>query len=77
MRVLRKEKFTILFEPDEQITGILICDNNSIELRRKLHTIVDLFKLEYGEKLQSKMFIEGYLEELNIIKICEMLESNV
>lgn len=44
---LMKEKSTILFEPKQNITGILICDYNSIELRRKLREATQRFCEEH------------------------------
>ncbi len=77
LRIVRKDKYTILFEPHEAITGILICDNNSIDLRRKLHAITDLFLLKYQNMLNSKQFKEGYYEEINITDICELIDPKI
>ncbi len=77
LRIVRKDNYTILFEPHEKITGILICDNNSIDLRRKLHAITDLFLIKYGNILNSKQFQEGYYEEIKIDDICEIIDPKI
>ncbi|TFF98004.1 MAG: CBS domain-containing protein, partial [Promethearchaeota archaeon] len=43
MTHLMKDKRAVLFEPRDQVTGILICDFNSVDLRRKLIAATDLF----------------------------------
>ena len=43
MSHLIKEKRCVLFEPYENITGILICDYNNIELRHKLRKATEKF----------------------------------
>ena len=77
LRIVRKDAYTILFEPHEEITGILICDNNNIDLRRKLHAITDLFLLKYDHLLKSKQFQNGYYEEIDISEICEIIDPKI
>ena len=43
MSQLSKERRSILFEPYQNITGILICDYNSIDLKRKLRNATKKF----------------------------------
>lgn len=56
MKVLQKENATILLEPKNDVTGILICDNNSIELRERLHEFIERFVEEYNLILNSKTY---------------------
>jgi len=43
MSQLSKESHSVLFEPYQNITGILICDYNSIDLKRKLRNATKKF----------------------------------
>lgn len=53
MTHLMKDKRAVLFEPREKVTGILICDYNSIDLRRKLKKATDLFCKIYKELIND------------------------
>ncbi len=66
MRVIRKENYTILFEPREKVTGVLVCDKNSIELRRRLYDWMDKFLEEYRDIFESPMFANAKPGELPI-----------
>ena len=74
MRIVRKDKYTIIFSQMEEITGILICDNNSIDLRRKLDKITELFYIKYETYIKSEQFKRGYFEEQDISDLCSILE---
>jgi len=54
MRQLLKDKRSILFEPYKGITGILISDYNSIELRRKLKIATEKFYETYSNLIDDK-----------------------
>jgi len=54
MRQLLKDKRSILFEPYKGITGILISDYNSIELRRKLQIATKKFYDTHSNIIDSK-----------------------
>lgn len=72
MRTLRKENYTILFEPHQVVTGILICNNNSIELRRRLHNFVERFCRQYRELLESAAYGYAKPAELDIAELAAM-----
>jgi CBS domain-containing protein len=61
MRQLLKDKRSILFEPYKGITGILISDYNSIELRRKLQIATHKFY-----KLNAKTIDNTHKEKKGI-----------
>ncbi len=50
---LMKTKRSVLFEPYRNITGILICDYNSIELRRNLQKATRIFYEQNAQLFQS------------------------
>jgi len=54
MRQLLKDKRSILFEPYKGITGILISDYNSIEMRRKLKLATEKFYAKYSDLIDDK-----------------------
>ncbi|MFX0057981.1 MAG: cyclic nucleotide-binding/CBS domain-containing protein [Candidatus Hodarchaeota archaeon] len=64
MRQLLKDKRSILFEPYKGITGVLISDYNSIDLRRKLKIATKKFY-----ELHSKRIDSRHSEEKGINKI--------
>ena len=68
IRQMIKDKRCILFEPFQGITGILVSDYNSIELRRKLKIATQLFYETHMKKIK-------YYHERNI-GIIEPLEIN-
>jgi CBS domain-containing protein len=59
MRQLLKDKRSILFEPFKGITGILISDYNSIELRRKLQIATKKFYEIHAEIIDATRGNEG------------------
>jgi hypothetical protein len=62
---LERDNRTILFEPWHEITGILICDGNSIELRRRLHQATEQFYAKYRPLFESSNYVYN-LNEFNI-----------
>ncbi|MBD3351373.1 MAG: CBS domain-containing protein [Candidatus Lokiarchaeota archaeon] len=65
MKNLIGENHAVLFEVFFEITGILICDQHSIELHQKLHTAVRLFYKKHEKRIQSK----GLKTEWNVSDI--------
>ena len=61
MRQLLKDKRSILFEPYKGITGILVSDYNSIELRRKLQIATKKFY-----EMHAKIIDDTHKEERGI-----------
>ena len=59
MAQLTKDNRCILFEPDEVITGVLICDFNSIDLRCKLQDATRKFCEVYAKELKSSTHMNG------------------
>ena len=53
MKAINKDNYTVLFELKGNITGILICTHNSIELRIKLHKFTEKFYV------QNRIFFEN------------------
>lgn len=64
MRQLLKDKRSILFEPHKDITGVLISDYNSIDLRQKLKLATQKFY-----ELHSKIINTKHSEQEGINKI--------
>lgn len=75
MRQLLKDKRSILFEPYKGITGILISDYNSIELRRKLKIATEKFYETYSnmidEKHNKEMGVNVILDIGSLVRIFE------
>ena len=69
MSHLVKEKRSVLFEPYEKITGILICDYNSVTLRRKLVKATRRFYREHSGVIESAS------EDTGIYQTCDV--SNI
>ncbi|UYP47171.1 hypothetical protein NEF87_003456 [Candidatus Lokiarchaeum ossiferum] len=59
MAQLTKDNRCILFEPDKVITGVLICDFNSIDLRCKLQEATRKFCEVYAKELESSQHMHG------------------
>ncbi|MCP4762690.1 MAG: CBS domain-containing protein [archaeon] len=66
MRILRKDNYTILFEPRDKVTGIMICDNNSIQLRSRLHIFTSNFCVEFESIISNENFNDMPKMELDI-----------
>ncbi len=75
MRQLLKDKRSILFEPYKGITGILISDYNSIELRRKLKIATEkLYEMNSNlidNKHKKKMGVNVNLDINSLVPIFE------
>ena len=77
MRQLLKDKRSILFEPYKGITGILISDYNSIELRRKLKIATEKFYETYSNMIDEKHNKEmGVNVILDIGSLVPIFEKN-
>ncbi|MFX1572737.1 MAG: cyclic nucleotide-binding/CBS domain-containing protein [Promethearchaeota archaeon] len=77
MRQLLKDKRSILFEPYKGITGILISDYNSIELRRKLKIATEKFYETYSNLIDDKHKKErGINVNLDINSLVPIFENN-
>ncbi len=72
MRVLQKENFTVLLEHREKITGILICDNNSIELRRRLHLFTNKFCKKFERMLNSPNYHHLSKPDIDLTQMSEL-----
>jgi CBS domain-containing protein len=66
MRILQKDSFSILFEPREKITGILVATYNNIELRRRLFAFVECFMEKYGTFFNSESYANHPKEEIDV-----------
>lgn len=66
MRILQKDNYSVLFEPREKITGILVCTHNNIELRRRLFAFVEEFSEKNKFLLESKSYSQQAKEEMDI-----------
>lgn len=77
MRQLLKDKRSILFEPHKGITGILISDYNSIELRRKLQIATKKFYETHSNIIDSKHKEEvGVNKDLNIEPVVPIFKED-
>ncbi len=68
MMRLEKDNRTILFESWHEITGILICTGNSIELRRRLHEATEQFYTKHQALFESPNY-KYNLKEFDIDQI--------
>jgi hypothetical protein len=69
MTHLMKDKRAVLFEPRDRITGILISDYNSIELRRKLKKATDMFC-----SINHDLIERSILYNNSIAEVCDITE---
>ena len=76
MSQLVKDKRSILFEPYQNITGILICDYNSIELRRKLqHATQQFFEINSRIITNAKEKKRGIVTTLKIDSVIPIFKE--
>ena len=77
MRQLLKDKRSILFEPYKGITGVLISDYNSIDLRRKLKIATKKFYELHSKIINSKHNKQkGINKILNIEPVVPIFEED-
>ena len=74
MRVLQKDNYSILFEPREEITGILVATYNNIELRRRLFAFVESFIESHKKLLESEYYSNKAKEEIDISHSIQMFD---
>lgn len=72
MRCIRKDNFTILFEPREMITAILVCDHNSIMLRRRLNSFTSRFEADYSEMLCAQGYPKSGKPEIDLAELGDL-----
>ncbi|MHA1341603.1 MAG: CBS domain-containing protein [Promethearchaeota archaeon] len=58
LEIIKKENYTILLEHYEEISGVLICNNPSLELRRKLKSFIKNFYHHYEDIIKSPLYKE-------------------
>lgn len=68
MKHLLKENRAVLFENKENITGILICDNNSIDMRTKLHRATARF-IDLNQKYIKNNYFSREFDVRPIISV--------
>ncbi len=74
MRILQKDNYSVLFEPRDKITGILVATQNNIELRRRLAAFVESF-LETNKPLfESEKYTHTPKEEIDISELTYLFE---
>jgi CBS domain-containing protein len=66
LRVIEKDNYCVMLEPRERFTGVLIVDNQSIKLRKKLKRFTDIFLESNNAQLQS--WIAG-LQDIKLFQI--------
>lgn len=71
---IMKDKRSILFEPYINITGILICDYNSVDLRRKLQQATKLFYEVNRQLLEVAEERKGCFQQCNIKPVISLFE---
>ena len=71
LRVIEKDYYVIMLEPLEDITGVLVVDHQSIDLRRKLQKFIKLFALDYEEDLRKRKIYPG---SVNVFKIRDLAD---
>ncbi len=73
---LMKTKRSVLFEPYRNIIGILICDYNSIELRRNLHNATKIFFEKHAQLFQTaENSKQGICKMFNIDEIASIFKT--
>ena len=68
MRIIQKDNFSVLFEPREKITGILVTTQNNIELRRRLYAFVESFSDHHKIRFDSDNYSQMPKVEIDISK---------
>ncbi len=74
MRILQKDNYSVLFEPRDKITGILVATHNNIELRRRLFAFVDSFSETHKLLLDSDKYDTTPKEEIDISEWIPLFE---
>ena len=74
MRVLQKDSYSVLFEPREKITGILVVTHNNIELRRRLYGFVESFSEEHKDLFNSEKYNHRPKEEFDVSQWITLFE---
>ena len=72
LRQLQKDNYIIMFEHRPKITGILFIDNNSVDLRRRLHDATDLFWEKYHDQFLGN-HIGFEVEDFDMNEIAAMI----
>lgn len=78
LRYIEKDNFDIMFEQNEYVTAILVCDESSIELRIKLRAFMRRFMQQYQKELELRKKT-NYVREISLFKLhslVEMFENN-
>ncbi|MBN2154534.1 MAG: CBS domain-containing protein [Candidatus Lokiarchaeota archaeon] len=68
IRILQKDNFTVLFEPRDKITALLVTTNSNIELRRRLFAFVEAISEKYRSLFESTEYKNHAKEEIDILE---------
>jgi predicted transcriptional regulator len=71
LRVIEKDYYAIMLEPRDQVTGVLVVDHQSLDLRRKLQIFIDSFIDDHRDELDCRKILPG---PINIFKIRHVSE---
>ena len=73
LRYIEKDYYDIMFEANEYITVILVCDESSIELRIKLRAFMRRFMDQYSQELELRKKT-NYVREISLFKLRPLIE---
>lgn len=76
LRIIEKDYYVILLEPRENVTGILVADYQSIELRRKLQIFIDGFIKTNNKIYEFWKKSNGPTNGFDISKLVEKFQIN-
>lgn len=75
LRVIEKDYYAIMLEPREQVTGVLVVDHQSFDLRRKLQAFINKFVDEYKQELHLRRIYPGAINQFKIKFATEIFKS--
>ncbi len=71
LRVIEKDYYVIMLEPDHDVTAVMVADYQSIDLRRKLQTFLHNFVKKYKKDILKRRTKPG---SMNVFRIGELSE---
>jgi predicted transcriptional regulator len=76
LRIIEKDYYVILLEPRSNVTGILVADYPSIELRRKLQNFIDDFIKSFSETYTTWKRTSGPTDHFQIAQMLDSFQLN-
>jgi CBS domain-containing protein len=75
LRIIEKDYYIIMLEPRKEVTGILVADYQSIDLRRKLQAFIDKFCDEFDYEITVWKQTHGPTNVFKIRHLAEMFDN--